>query len=143
MLRGNLSSLAAAAMRMVNFSGNAAYHSAIPVFRSDRGVGAGGRIVLAGVEKTANTRTLIIVQELGGASGSADVQSYDANGTAIGPKATMTMGAFFSSVDSGNTVVEGARSVVITNTGSSRINAYARVIDSSTSDTFAVTDPSA
>src|SRR5206468_5844394 len=76
-------------------------------------------------------------------SGSADVQSYDANGTAIGPKATMTMGAFFSSVDSGNTVVEGARSVVITNTGSSRINAYARVIDSSTSDTFVVTDPSA
>jgi hypothetical protein len=143
MLRGSLSNLAAAAIRMANPSGNSAYFSAIPTFRSDRGVAAGGRIVLSGVERTATTRTVIVVQELGGFSGSADVQAYDVNGTTIGAKASLTMTPFVSTTDGGNTVVAGARSVVITNTGSTRINAYARVTDDNTSDAWIVTDPSA
>ncbi|HEV8660024.1 MAG TPA: hypothetical protein VGS96_15570 [Thermoanaerobaculia bacterium] len=143
MLRGTLSNLSAAALRMANPSGASAYFSAIPVFRSDRGVAAGGRLVLSGVERSTNTRTVVVVQELSGTSGTADVQAYDANGAPIGAKASLTMTPFVSTTDGGNTVVEGARSVVITNTGSTRINAYARVLDDNSSDAWIVIDPSA
>ena len=144
MLRGTVDNLSAAAIRMVNPSGNSAYFSAIPVFRSDRGVASGGRLVLSGVERSANLRTIVVLQELAGVPGTADIQAYDANGAPIGAKASLTMAPFVSTTDSGNTIIEGARSVVITNTGSgsSRINAYARVFDSSTSDAWIVVDPS-
>lgn len=143
MLRGTLDNLSAAALRMDNPSGNAAYFSAIPVFRSDRGVAPGGRLVLSGVERSANIRTIVVLQELAGVPGTADIQAYDANGAPIGAKVSLTMAPFVSATDSGNTIIEGARSVAITNTGSgsSRINAYARVFDNSTSDAWIVVDP--
>ncbi|MGZ5493901.1 MAG: hypothetical protein ACXW3E_10680, partial [Thermoanaerobaculia bacterium] len=144
MLRGSsLDSLAAAAMRMVNPAGSDAYFSSIPVFRSDRGVGPGGRLVLSGVERTGNSGTAVLVQELSGLAGSADIQGYDSNGAPIGAKMSITMTPFVSRNDAATTIVEGARSVVITNTGSgsSRINAYARVSDNSTSDAWIVIDP--
>jgi hypothetical protein len=144
MLRGSsLDSLAAAAMRMVNPVGSDAYFSSIPVFRSDRGAGPGGRLVLSGVEHTGNSGTAILVQELSGLAGSADMQGYDGNGAPIGAKVSITMTPFVSRNDAAATIVDGARSVVITNTGSgsSRINAYARVSDSSTSDAWVVIDP--
>lgn len=142
-LRGTLTNLSAAALRVVNPSGNAAYFSAVPIFRSDYGAGSGGRLVLSGVERSANTRTVVVVQEMAGTSGSADIQAYDANGVAIGAKASLTMGSFVSTADGGDTIVEGARSVVVTNTGSgsSRINAYARVLDNNTTDAWMVVDP--
>ncbi|HEY3054340.1 MAG TPA: hypothetical protein VGK31_00255 [Thermoanaerobaculia bacterium] len=143
MLRGTLTNLSAAALRMANPSGTSAYFSAIPMFRSDRGAGPGQRLVLSGVERSANTRTVVVVQELSGLLGTADVQAYDANGAPIGAKASLTMTSFVSTTDGGNTVVEGARSVVITNTGTTRINAYARVSDNNSSDSWIVTDPSA
>jgi hypothetical protein len=144
MLRGTLDNIAAAALRMVNPAGAAAYFSTTPIFRSDRGVLPGGTIVLSGVEKSDNTLTTVFVQELSGKSATADLQAYDASGNPIGVKNTVSMSAFVSSTDQ-NTVVTGAKSIVITNTSqtSTRINAYARVTDSITGDTWSVVDPTA
>jgi len=144
MLRGTLDNVAAAALRMVNPAGAAAYFSATPIFRSDRGVAPGGKIVLSGVEKSDNAQTVVFVQELSGNAATADLQAYDASGNASGAKNTVSMSAFVSSVDQ-NTVVTGAQSIVITNTsqGSTRINAYARVVDNSTGDVWIVVDPTA
>ncbi len=143
MLRGTLQDLSAAALRMANPTGSSAYVAAVPVFRSDRGVGPGGKIALSGVERTANTRTALVIQELTGNSTTAEIQVYDTAGTPIGSKVTVPLGPFVSNVDSGSTVVEGARSVVITNagSGSARINAYARVTDTTTNDAWMIVDP--
>ncbi|HSP13546.1 MAG TPA: hypothetical protein VLV78_02205 [Thermoanaerobaculia bacterium] len=142
MLRGTLADLAAAAMRTVLFNGSNVYTTAIPIFRSDRGVGPGGRIVLPGVESTPTTRTMVVVQELSGNAGSAELQAYDVAGAPIGSKVALPIGAFASPSDSA-AVVSGARSVVVANTGSgsSRINAYARVTDGETGDSWIATDP--
>ena len=144
MLRGSIDQLAVAALRMVNPANAAAYFSTTPVFRSDRGMPPGGRIVLSGVENSDTARTNIFVQELSGNSGTADIQSYDDGGAPIGAKNSVSMSPFVSVSDQVS-VVPGARSVVITNTsqGSTRINAYARVISLSTSDSWSVVDPSA
>jgi hypothetical protein len=144
MLRGTLDSLAVAALRMVNTSGSAAYTSAIPVFRSDQGVGPGGRIVLSGVDRSASVRTIVVLQELSGNSGSAELQGYDGNGAPLGARVPITLSAFYSVTDDGLAVVDGTRSIVITNTGSgsSRISAYARVRSISTADAWIIVDPS-
>lgn len=147
MLRGSTGTaetLSVAALRIVNPTGSAAYTSSIPVFRSGGGVGPGGTIVLSGVERSANARTTVVVQELSGNPGSASLQGYDENGVAIGSSGSIALGAFYSLTDNALAVVEGARSIVITNTGTGggRINAYARVRANSTADTWIITDPS-
>ena len=143
MLRGSVDSLATAALRTVT-NGSAAYTSAIPVFRSDQGVGPGGRIVLSGVDRSATARTIVVLQELSGNSGSVELQGYDVNGAPLGARVPIALSAFYSVTDDGLAVVDGTRSIVITNTGSgsSRINAYARVSSISTADSWIIVDPS-
>ena len=132
------------AIRMVNPNGSAEYVSAVPIFRSDRGIGPGQRLVLSGVEQTSSSRTVIFVQELSGNAASADLQAYDNNGAPIGSKTSLSINAFAAPNDGGSTVTTGAQSVAITNTSSgSRIDAYARVVDNSTGDAWMVVDPSA
>ncbi len=141
---GNTGELSVAAMRIVNPTGSAAYTSSIPVFRSGGGVGPGGTIVLSGVERSATARTTVVVQELSGNPGSVSLQGYDENGVAIGSSGSIALGGFYSMTDNALAVVEGARSIVITNTGTGggRINAYARVRANATADTWIITDTS-
>ncbi|MBK5259283.1 MAG: hypothetical protein JJE51_06800 [Thermoanaerobaculia bacterium] len=147
MLRGSegtAGTLSVAAVRIVNPTGSAAYTSSIPVFRSSGGVGPGGTIVLSGVERSANARTTVVVQELSGNPGSVSLQAYDENGAALGASGSIALGAFYSQTDNALAVVEGSRSIIITNTGTGggRINAYARVRSNSTADTWIITDTS-
>ena len=144
MLRGNLESLTLAALRMVNLTGSEAYTTSIPVFRSDQGAGAGERIVLSGIDRPGNQQTVIVLQELSGNAGAVELQGYDATGAALGAKVPITLDPFFSTTDNALTVIDGTRSVVITNTstGASRINAYARVRSNTTPDSWIVADPS-
>ncbi len=142
MLRGSVDALSATALRAVNVSGSAVYTSAIPVFRSDQGIGPGEQLTLSGVEHSADRLTEIVLQELSGTAANVVMQGYDANGAQLGTAVPISLSPFYAATDN-VTVVDGTRSLVISNTssGTSRINAYARVRSIGTADTWIVVDP--
>ena len=143
-IRGSLlNAVSVSAVRLVNPSGATAFTSSFPVFRSDRGVIAGDRLVLSGVEKKATSGTVVIVQEVSGNAGSAELQAYDRSGAPVGAPVTLSLTAFGQLTDSGGTVTDNVASVRVknTSTGSARINAFARVQDTGTNDLWMVVDP--
>ena len=143
-IRGSLlNAVSVSAVRLVNPSGATAFTSSFPVFRSDRGVIAGDRLVLSGVEKRATSGTVVLVQEVSGNDGSAELQAYDRSGAPVGSPVTLTLTAFGQLTDSGGTVTANVASVRVknTSTGSARINAFARVQDGGTNDLWVVVDP--
>lgn len=138
----NAASLSVAALRSSSPTAAQVFTAAVPVFRSDRGAAPGDRIVLPGVSKSTTDATAVILQELSGNTATADIQAYDANGAPTGAKTSVTLAPFGMFDDGGAIVAAGSRSVVVTNTGSSsRLNAYARVVDSGTGDAWILVDP--
>lgn len=136
-------SLSVGAIRQSSVSGALAYLTAFPVFRSDRGIAGGDKLTLAGVERTANTSTTVVVQELSGNPATVELQGYDAVGAAVGDPVKFSVPGFEGRTDGAVTTLAGAASVVVrnTSTGPALINAYARVQDSRTSDMWTIVDP--
>ncbi|HJT17870.1 MAG TPA: hypothetical protein VJ853_10795, partial [Thermoanaerobaculia bacterium] len=109
--------------------------TALPVFRSDRGVGAGEKLVLTGAQ---DSQTGVWIQEVSGNAGHVSIQYLDANGAVVGTDS----GDFPGFAAAVSTAPDGARSVVITNdsTTGGRFDGYAAINDETTSDGWILTD---
>ncbi len=143
-IRGSdLSNVAVSAVRGIVPDGVNRYLTTMPVLRSDRAVVAGDRIVFAGVEKSANAHTDIVLQEAAGAPGSYTIDFFDAAGATVPPSVS---GAIlpFGSVNLPDAVPSGARSARVANTtsGAAKLTGFASVVDSSTFDSWTIVDSS-
>lgn len=136
----NLSNVSVAATRTNTASSAGSFSTALPVFRSDRGVTTGGRISLSGLSKSANELTDLFVQELSGTAGGYQLEFFNGSGQQVGSSSgTVTAFGFVELVDA---VPTGAVSARITSTGG-RLAAYGLVVNPSTGDAWLSTDPSA
>ncbi|HSP16465.1 MAG TPA: hypothetical protein VLV78_17100 [Thermoanaerobaculia bacterium] len=122
---------------------NTRYLTAMPVLTSDRAVGAGDRLLFAGVEKSATAHTDIFLQESAGFSGAYTIDFFDAGGTPVAPSRSGSIlpFGFLTLTDS---VPSGARSARITNTsgGTARLTGFATILDESTHDAWTIIDAS-
>ena len=117
--------------------------TALPILRSDRSIGSGERLVLAGVENsTSSTDTIgtsVWVQEVSGNAGHVAFEYRDASGVVVGTDSA-SVAAFTAAISD---TPAGARSVVITNdsTTSARFAGYALVSADGSGDGWVLVDP--
>ena len=116
------------------------FGTTIPVFRSDRGVAAGGKLYLTGLRHDATSHTNMYLQETAGLGATINSDFLSASGTVIGSRSD-SIGPFVLT-QLGGVVPEGAVSAVLTNSATSagRFLAYATPVDHASGDTWAVTD---
>ncbi|MEO6487866.1 MAG: hypothetical protein ABIO78_08005, partial [Thermoanaerobaculia bacterium] len=123
--------LAAAVTNPANPAG--LFSGSIASQRSDRGVGANGKTVLAGIRKDLGAHTDLYVQEVAGQAGSVKTDFLGEDGT-VRKTRTDTIGAF-AILEFANEAPSGAVSASVTNLGSgSKIVAQALVFDETTGD---------
>src|SRR4029077_1520839 len=60
--------------------------TAIPAFRSDRGIGAGDHLVLTGLRQDATTHTNLFIQEVSGIGVTAQTEFLAADGSSLGTR---------------------------------------------------------
>ncbi len=120
------------------------YTTSMPILRSDRAVVPGGRLVFAGVEKSAAAQTDLFLQETAGFAATYAVDFFDAAGASLAPRASGSLDPF-GAANLRDAAPSGARSAVVTNTSATAamLAAFAAVVDSSTSDEWTITDPQA
>src|SRR5581483_12476915 len=82
--------------------------TALPIFRSDRGIGAGERMVLSGAQDSA---TGVWIQEVSGNAGHVSIQYLDGNGAVVGTDS----GDFPAFAAGVSAAPDGTRAVVIAN----------------------------
>lgn len=140
----DISKVSVAAVQSNNSASNGTFGTALPVFRSDRGVGAGGQIVLSGVDKEPGIQTDLYIQELSGNAATAQVDFLGADGSVISSRPQDSL-AGFGMLELIDAVPASAAAVRIrnTSTGVGKINAYGLVINPASGDRWAVTDPAA
>ncbi len=117
--------------------------TALPVLRSDRGVGAGGRIVISGVfAVTGAVQTDLFVQELTGTSTTVRVEALAEDGTVISTRPEDSLPPF-GLLAVPNAAPENTTALRITNTssGGAKIGAYGIVIHQLTGDGWTISDP--
>lgn len=118
------------------------YGTALPVFRSSGGVGAGDSIVLAGVLKSAGaSHTDVYVQEVSGNTASIQLTFFDTEGREVSSRAADIIGAF-GFLELPDVVSANASTVRVSNlsTGAAKIAAYARIVLEETGDSLVITD---
>ena len=116
------------------------YGTALPVFRSDRGIAAGEQLVLTGLRRDATSHTNLFIQETSGLGVSVSTEFISASGASLGTR-TDTVGAFgLSQIN--NVVPQGAVAAILTNasTGAGRFLAYATPVDDASGDNWSVVD---
>jgi hypothetical protein len=116
------------------------YGTAIPTFRSDRGVGPGDRLVLTGIRQDARAHTNFFVQETAGVGVSVQTEFLDQNGSTIGMRSD-TVGPFaLSQINSA--APTGTVAAILTNSssGSAKFLAYATPVDNLSGDNWSVVD---
>ncbi|MDQ6802891.1 MAG: hypothetical protein M3041_18970 [Acidobacteriota bacterium] len=117
--------------------------TALPILRSDRSIGPGERLVLAGVENSMTSGdaigTSVWVQEVSGNAGHVAFEYRDGNGGVVGTDSG-SVAAFTAAISD---TPAGARSVIITNdsTSSARFAGYALVTADGSGDGWALVDP--
>jgi len=114
------------------------YGTAIPVFRSNRVIGSGERLVLTGLRKDATAHTNLYLQEMSGSPASAHIEFFDENGASKGSLDSQVSSFNYSAV--GPVVPVGAVMATITNTSGGKLQAYATPVDDASGDTWAVAD---
>src|SRR5205814_1732513 len=62
------------------------YGTAIPTFRSDRGIGSGDRLVLTGIRQDSGAHTNFFIQETSGIGVTVSTEFLDQNGTTTGTR---------------------------------------------------------
>jgi hypothetical protein len=139
-LRSSLTTQLAAAASVFNKSNaEGTYGTALPVFRSSRGVAAAESIYLTGIRKGGAMHTNIYVLETVGLPASFSIDFLNANGIVM-TSTTDSVAAFGYRVVDQSRIPEGAAAAIVTNSSSGRIAAFATPVDRSTGDTWAVTD---
>ncbi len=137
----DVSRISIAATHLRTSAPSGTYGTALPVLHSDRGVGAGGQIVLPGVIRSAGLQTDLVVQELTGNAASFQVDFLNTTGGVVGSLAQQGLTAFafarFEDVVPSDAAAARIRNV---SAGSARIAAYA-LIETAAGDGWVVTDP--
>jgi hypothetical protein len=110
----------------------------IPTFRSDRGVGAGDRLVLTGLRRDATSHTNLFLQELSGTGSTIQTEFLAADGSSLGTR-TDAVGPFALNA-ANNVVPAGAVAAILTNTGLGKFLAYATPVDEASGDNWSVVD---
>jgi hypothetical protein len=117
------------------------YGTAIPTFRSDRGVGAGGQLVLTGIRQESGAHTNFFIQET---SGTADVtvqsEFLDQNGATLGTRSDSVGPFALSQINSA--APAGTVAAILTNasSGSGKFLPYATPVDERSGDNWSVVD---
>jgi hypothetical protein len=138
---GQTTNVSIAAVQISTSGEGRIFSSALPILRSDRGVGAGESVLLAGVEKSSTVSTNVYLQEMSGSAATAQTEFFDSNGVSIGMKRTDSISPF-RAVELLDAVPAGARSLRVTNmSASARIAATALVSDNATQASWPVIDP--
>ncbi|HVT04509.1 MAG TPA: hypothetical protein VHL58_14170 [Thermoanaerobaculia bacterium] len=114
------------------------YGTAIPVFRSNRVIGSGEKLVLTGLRKDATAHTNLYLQEMSGSQGAAHIEFFNAAGQSLSTS-DATVNAF-SFTSQNNVVPDGGVMAVVTNTSGGKLQAYATPVDDASGDTWAVAD---
>jgi hypothetical protein len=116
------------------------YGTALPVFRSDRGIGSGQSLVLNGLRRDATSHTNLFLQETAGIGVSVRTEFLAADGSSLGTR-TDDVGPFALS-QINNVVPTGAVAAILTNTstGSGTFLAYATPVDDASGDNWSVVD---
>jgi hypothetical protein len=133
----------AAGGRLVSASGPAGeIATQLPVFRSDRGAGAGEVIALPGVSRDSVFRTDLFVQETSGRPASVQIEFFAPSGSRVGTARPPDPVAAYGLLEFEDLAPEGAVSATVTNTEGStgRVAAYAMVVDTRTADGTTVND---
>lgn len=113
----------------------------LPVFRSDRGAGAGTRIILPGTRRSETTSTDLILQELTGEPASVSIEFLGVDGALVGPTLTRDLPAFgFMMLP--DAVPSNAITTVVRNQEGSAgtVTAWGRTFDSISGDIWATAD---
>jgi len=114
------------------------YGTAIPVFRSNRVIGSGEKLVLTGLRKDATAHTNLYLQEMSGAAGEAHIEFFNATGQSLSARDATVSPFSFTAV--GAVVPDGGVMAVVTNTSGGKLQAYATPVDDASGDTWAVAD---
>jgi len=124
---------------ILNFSNAAgSTGTVIPTFRSDRGVGAGDRLVLTGLRRDATSHTNLFIQEMSGAGSTIQTEFLATDGSSLGTR-TDAVGPF--ALNGANNVVPArAVAAILTNTGPGKFLAYATPVDDASGDNWSVVD---
>jgi hypothetical protein len=116
------------------------YGTTIPVFRSDRGVAAGGKLVLTGLRQESGMHTNLYIQETAGLEAKVQTEFVAADGTTLGTHLD-TIGPF-ALAPVFNVVPPGTVSAIMTNTSTTGATflAFATPLDELSGDTWVVAD---
>lgn len=118
------------------------FGTSIPTFRSDRAVGAGERLFLAGLaQQPTLSHTNLFIQETAGVGVSVHTEFLSADGSTLSTRDDLNVGPF-TLLQIGSPAPSGAVSAIMTNTstGAGRFLAYATPVDEKSSDTWSVVD---
>ena len=116
------------------------FGTAIPVFRSDRGIPVNQELVLTGLRKTPSSHTNLYLQEVAGVASTARVTFYSAGGSALATLDNQSVGPFGLLILGQQFVPEGATTAVVRTLSGGRLVSYATPVDRASGDTWAVTD---
>ncbi len=116
------------------------YGTTIPVFRSDRGVPAGGQVFIPGLRRDDLFRTNVFLQETSGAPANLRMDFLNAEGVVVGN--TSEALDPFELAQVLNPLPPGAVATIVTNEDGSagRFLAYATPVDNASGDAWSVAD---
>lgn len=116
------------------------YGSSIPIFRSDRSVAQGSKLVLSGIVKTPTSHTNLFIQETSGLGATVNTEFVAVDGSSLGTRSD-SVGPFVLT-QLNNVVPSGAVSAILTNASSNgaKFQAYATPVDEASGDTWSVAD---
>jgi len=115
------------------------YGTAIPVFRSNRGIAPGESLWISGIRKDATAHTNLYLQEVSGTPASVDVSFLDPSGFLVKPVSNQQVGAF-SLLQMNSAAPDNAVFATVTNRSGGQIVAFATPVDDASGDTWAVAD---
>lgn len=116
------------------------YGTAIPTFRSDRGVAAGDRLVLTGIRQDAGAHTNFFIQETAGVGVTVQSEFLSGAGATLGTRSDQV--GPFALTQINNAAPLGSVAAILTNTssGTGRFHAYATPVDNVSGDNWSIVD---
>lgn len=138
---GDLSKVAVSAMQFNTSNSAGTFGTALPIFRSDRGLTAGGQMVISGVTRESGMQTDLYLQEVSGNPASFTVEFIGSTGVVSTNRQSGSLAAFGSFTVSDSLIPESTAALRITASGAGKINAYALVQDLNSGDAWVISDP--
>ncbi|HVT02641.1 MAG TPA: hypothetical protein VHL58_04610 [Thermoanaerobaculia bacterium] len=115
------------------------YGTALPVFRSNRGIAPGDSLWISGIRKDATAHTNLYIQEVSGTAAAVDVSFKNSAGGVVSTLINQQVGAF-GLLQMNSAAPDGAVFATINNRSGGQIVAFATPVDDASGDTWAVAD---